>query len=624
MAAVAVLVLWDSDLDIDIKSDARVLWRSFGGETSANTYSLPELVESDANRLKAKYLNWVKDLGYSDSGNGRILDRMEIRPGFSYWWMTLLAEKSYGKSPRIYDAIRLFALEDICKKLSPGKIIINTRDEVLSEVIENWTNSLGIACERHSTIKNTRLNLYSVSWVRVLFEIIKSTGRICKYYLQRSPLRQTNINTISNLADVMVVDYFIHLAKGSVRSGQFRSNYWTRMIDAVTASKLPINWLHHYVEHAEVSSPKTAKKILENFNKKSDALEFHSFIDAGLSWGVWWRVIKDYFNLMKYAWMMRGIRDEFKPSDSHLNLWPLYQNDWINSMVGSTAVWNCFTLNLMEANLASVKPQKLGIYLQENQGWEAALIYVWKAFGHGKLIGVPHATVRYWDLRYYHHPYIFADSKKNKMPRPDFVAVNAPVARGSYMQCDYPCAELVDVEALRYLYLNSMPARNLAGRNTESSDGLRVLILGDIVPEINERVLKSVFEASKMLTREVTFYVRAHPACPINLEQTTEVKFESSDLSLIESLQMCDAVLTGGGTSAAVDAYCSGIRVVQVLAPDQFNMCPLRGLPGVTYVRNALELQQVIDGSARTSFEERAEYFNLNEGLPGWKQILEI
>jgi len=122
----------------------------------------------------------------------------------------------------------------------------------------------------------------------------------------------------------------------------------------------------------------------------------------------------------------------------------------------------------------------------------------------------------------------------------------------------------------------------------------------------------------------VTFYVRAHPACPINLASVPEMDFKVCDASLIESLQKCDAVLTGGSTSAAVDAYCSGIRVIQVLSPDQFNMCPLRGLPGVAYVRSAVKLQQVIDELMLASCVDRFAYFNLDDRIPRWKEILEL
>ena len=64
--------------------------------------------------------------------------------------------------------------------------------------------------------------------------------------------------------------------------------------------------------------------------------------------------------------------------------------------------------------------------------------------------------------------------------------------------------------------------------------------------------------------------------------------------------------------------------MIQVLSPEQFNMCPLRGLPGVTYVRSALKLQQVIDDLTFASCVDRLAYFNLDDRIPGWKKILEV
>jgi surface carbohydrate biosynthesis protein (TIGR04326 family) len=624
MTDTAVLVLWDSDEAINVNAHKLVLWRSFREEASTETYSLPELVESNASRLRSKYLIWIKELGFSDGGTGRLLDRMEIRPGFSYWWMTLLAEKSSGKSTCIYDVVRLFALDDLCKKLQPKKIVLNTSSIVLREIIENWCSSARVEFEIYSNDKKSPIRRSGESKLGVVTEIVKSTVRICMYYARRSPLKKNIKNSSHYYSDISVMDYLVHLNRGSMQDGQYSSNYWTSMVDVVRESSQKVNWLHHYYEHAEISSPKKAKHLLGNFNKYNEKLEFHACIDSGLSWGVLGRVIKDYLTLLKYAWVLRSIRDDFRPSNTHLNLWPLYRNDWINSMLGSTAVWNCYTLNLLEVIFTNVKQQRFGIYLQENQGWEAALIHVWKTRGHGKLVGVPHATVRFWDLRYYHASCLFRKSYKNALPRPDFVAVNSPVAKNAYLEGGYPSAELLDVEALRYLYLNNIPVRRVERLVESSLDELRILILGDITPSVNYHLMKTVSDARKLLVRKAIFYVRPHPACPVDLASLTQIDFKVSDASMIESFNTCNVVVTGGSTSAAVDAYCSGLQVIQVLLPQQFNMCPLRGLPGVTYVRSAQKLKQVIDEFMFASYTDRKAYFNLDDRLPSWKKILDL
>ncbi len=622
MTETAVLVLWDSDDAIEVGRNKLVLWRAFSEEASTQVYSLPELVESDAIRLKSKYLKWIKELSISGGVKGRLLDRMEIRPGFSYWWMTLLAEKSSGKSPCIYDVVRLFALDDLCKKLLPKKIVINTSSKILLEIIKNWCNSAGIEFEIYSNINKSSLRPSDRSNLGFYTEIVKSAVRICLYYARRSSLKKIIKNRSINSSDITVVDYLAHLTMESIQDGQYSSNYWTRMVDVVRTSKLKVNWFHHYYEHKEINSPKKAEQLLKNFNKYKEETEFHACIDSGLSWGVLRRVIKDYLKLLGITWTLSCIRDEFRPTNTHLNLWPLYRNDWFNSMVGSTAVWNCYTLNLLEVLFTNLTQQRLGIYLQENQGWEAALIHVWKAKGHGKLVGVPHATVRFWDLRYSHDSCLFRKSFRNALPRPDLVAVNSNIAKSAYIQGGYPNSELIEVEALRYLYINNMKVRRTESQDENSLEELRILILGDINPSVNYLLVKTVSDAAKILVRKASFYVRAHPACPVDLASVAEIDLKEADASLIESFNKCNVVVTGGGTSAAVDAYCSGLKVIQVLLPQQFNMCPLRGLPGVDYVRNAQSLKQKIDQFVLSSYTDRIAYFNLDDQILKWKNLL--
>ena len=122
-------------------------------------------------------------------------------------------------------------------------------------------------------------------------------------------------------------------------------------------------------------------------------------------------------------------------------------------MLGPVAISNALFLNLFEQVLKSQSYQKMGFYLLENQAWERALIYAWKASGHGDLIGVQHSTVRYWDLRYFSDFRNYERKNCNDMPIPDRVALNGKVSITAYRDGGYPENMLVEVEALRYLHL---------------------------------------------------------------------------------------------------------------------------------------------------------------------------
>ena len=62
--------------------------------------------------------------------------------------------------------------------------------------------------------------------------------------------------------------------------------------------------------------------------------------------------------------------------------------------------------------MGAISNQDRGCYLQENQGWEFGLISSWRQKQKGFLYGVPHFTIRFWDLRYFFDKRYFKKQKK--------------------------------------------------------------------------------------------------------------------------------------------------------------------------------------------------------------------
>jgi surface carbohydrate biosynthesis protein (TIGR04326 family) len=112
----SALLIWDADGEPPVGDWTTLLWRSYDTKGRKDVISIPQLVEDNAESLRARYLAWIYELGETKVKKKRIVDHLEIRPGFSYWWMTLLAQKcTYASSPNIYHAIRLLACEHVCK-----------------------------------------------------------------------------------------------------------------------------------------------------------------------------------------------------------------------------------------------------------------------------------------------------------------------------------------------------------------------------------------------------------------------------------------------------------------------------------------------------------------------------
>jgi len=598
-----------------------ILWKSYG-ESGDLMHSIPRLVEVNANALRERYLAWIYELGESNIKGKRLVDHLELRPGFSYWWMTWFAEKSnVYKSFQIIDVLKLLVIEELVGTVPGTTIILNSDNGTLAQIFRIWCENVGMAFEWIKKKRNGGQESWGRSLYRSLFYPIHMVILLTLYIWHRWPLKQQKMcQNIDDSADITFVDYLFHLDQKALTTGRFVSNYWTDLISTLDHSGLKINWIHHYIFHDAVSSSKQACDLIARFNQNERGRHSHVCLDGTLSISVVLAALIDYCRIVWMSLRLNKIKHQFFFSGSRLNFWPLFRQDWRNSMFSSDAILNCLILNQFERVIKQLPYQKLGIYLQENQSWEMALIYAWRAAGHGRLIGAPHATVRYWDLRYFYDSRSYSRTNRNDLPMPDQVALNGPAALRAYREGGYPENQMVEVEALRYLYLaNQLQERT----ETEGNAGvLRVLVLGDYLTSATHQQMQWMEAAAQNLPASSRYTVKPHPACAIEPKKYTSLKMHITNDALSELLTDCDVVFTSDITSAAVDAYCAGIPVVSVLDGNSFNVSPLRGIEGVIYVTNPIELAAALLTAPASDRVVAAPYFCLDKGLLRWRKLL--
>ena len=124
---------------------------------------------------------------------------------------------------------------------------------------------------------------------------------------------------------------------------------------------------------------------------------------------------------------------------------------------------------------------------------------------------------------------------------------------------------------------------------------------------------------SKELPNEALFVFKPHPA--YHLKNSGLFKMVTSNESLPELLASSDIVFTSNITSAAVDAYCSGVPVVQMLDATQFNTSPLRNHGGL-YARNPQELVEIISVGFDLRSKSPTIFFNLDKNLDSWMKVI--
>jgi surface carbohydrate biosynthesis protein (TIGR04326 family) len=606
-----------------------VLWRSFAESAFKSAVSIPKLVEDNADVLKARYLAWIYDLGEKRIDGRRLVDHLELRPGFSYWWMTAIAQKfTYAGSPHITYAIRLMAFDEKwANDQSLGRVVLASSNQELTECMRLWCQKNGIIFDRqHRSKKSTRLSILR-SVYKALPNTVKAIIKLILYFIKHWPLRGAGLEKWRQTkGQVTFFSYLLNLDPEAAREGQFESRYWSKLPAILHKEGCNTNWLHIYlVDPLQHPTPRIASQKIDQFNHKGSGEQVHVSLDSFLSARVGFKSLLDWFRL---AWAGGKLEPAISAVTSNgLSLWPLYEKEWHESMVGPRAIINFLFLNLFEAAINALPTQQVGIYLYEQQPWELALNHAWKASGHGRLIGAQHTTMLYWDLRYYYDQRSYKQTGGNDLPMPNKVAVNGPVAMNVCLQAGYPEEDLVEVEALRYLSLGETKVETgTVSEHTPvpTKDFMRLLVLGDYLPINTQRQMNMLLQAAPSLPAGIIITVKPHPSCPIHPVDYPDLDMTVTMEPIAKLLAECDVAYTSAATSAAVDAYCAGVPIVSVLDPNTLNLSPLRGCAGALFASTPEELAAALTSAVTTPSTpgNQQEFFTLDQKLPRWKKLL--
>jgi surface carbohydrate biosynthesis protein (TIGR04326 family) len=616
------ITIWDSS-DTPSKSlkGTVLLWRNYGELKQSNVISIPKLIEENAEELRQLYLALVYEIGEVRINGMSLIDRLELHPGFSYWWMTLIIQKcNYSKSSQITDVIRYLAFDMWAKQMSINSINIISANRPLILCIQTWCKEKGIVFERQM------LEMPAVS-KSILWHIfgllpipIQTTIWLLKYFSDRYPLRRLGLKEWRQTqGKITFISYLFNLVPEATSSGCFESNYWTRLPDVLAVDDRHTNWLHLIVKDSLLSNAKKAAEVISNFNKNKDSKQVHVTLDTFLGVNVLYSTIRDW---LKLYYVCKNIKSKIANDPTVLSLWPLIENDWVQSINSTVSISNLLNLNLFKSAFAHLPIQKNGLYLQENQGWETGLIHSWRVADQGRLIGVPHSTVRYWDLRYFFDPRSYKQKKNNPLPMPDLVACNGPLTLNVYRNSGYPNDKLVEVEALRYLHINNLDfSRNLS---TEKTVGYRILVFGDYLAKNTYMQLRLLEQTIPLIPDGIKITFKKHPACTVNLKDFHNLNMTASNENISELLTECDAVYSSAVTSAAVDAYCSGKLVITMIDGSDLNLSPLRGYEGVMFVSTPEEFAIAIKniGGAKQIKVKGSDFFYLDPKLSKWTFLL--
>ena len=125
--------------------DSEESWVWSDAIVAQDCHSLLKYVEDNGDRFRGKYLSWIFELGQLKVAEKTVEEHLTLESDYSFWWMTLLTEKSIYKSP-LSDAIRLIALDEILTEKGIKNLTIVGDNPKLIRIIEFICKSKSIKC----------------------------------------------------------------------------------------------------------------------------------------------------------------------------------------------------------------------------------------------------------------------------------------------------------------------------------------------------------------------------------------------------------------------------------------------------------------------------------------------
>ena len=594
-----------------------ILWNAFKRPSDPNNVvSLPAFIEENDKVVRERVLKYLVTIKNAEIKNKTTFQHLTLASGYSYWWSTLIALKRWRNSGNIPFACKIVALEMLMELHNIRSINVESDEpELRSRILE---------CIRRpepSKILSYFLGLKSlmIDLGCFLFHLVRALGSFAHYLYETRKVPK--IENQSSLSKQMLFIDFYNASEPTNQGHQvITSTYWGGLPQWLqNNSTVQPDWLHNFPENIDNRKIRTATNTLKN--RSDENFGSHSLLLFKPTRETIIESTRSYILLIKKFWTLRAISKVKYEHSLGTNLWPLFKGEWRESLIGSTAIRHCLLIASVERFVRLMPKYEQIVYLMENQPWESPFIYSCTKHGQGRLFGVAHSTVRFWDLRYFQHQDEHSVNSEADHPSPHIIVVNGSEAK-SLLQDNRWLTDnqIVVAEALRYGYLSTLTRTRTIGK----SDLPHLVVLGDFLPSANTFLLTKLHESQKFTTTKFRMSLRSHPICKFNSDETRSFNDSITDVDLKTLLESADVVLTTANSSSAAESVSLGIPTILMVDPESLNYSPFRKTELAQFVTTAEELSSALIGFNDLVSSQIPDFFCLDDDYPRWRKLLSV
>ncbi|MCK9376409.1 MAG: hypothetical protein M0P73_09675 [Syntrophobacterales bacterium] len=582
--------------------------------------SIPLGVDRQSPQLRQEYLAWVHELRAQVLKGRTVQEHLRLEGRDSFWWLTLIAEKSPMKSPAIFEVLKLRVLEKLYRNQGCRGLIWVSANREIQDVLRDWCRSLGHSYEWRRLADPGKPSLRDR--LKRLPQPMRALAYLAEFWWRRRRLVTAAPDVPGGGRQATIVTYFPNIDPGQAEKGIFLSRYWGRLHRVLAESPWTINWVWFFAPSVEYTFAQ-ALRLRRRFTETAGGRARYFFLEEFLPFKSLLKAVGLYMQLGRRRFTLRSVSRAFHFPGSDLNFWPVLARDWRNSLSGWAAMEGCLAWVSFRELAARLPRQEWGLYPWENQAWERPLNTAWPQEGHGKLMGFQHVSLRYLDLRSFEDPRSYTLGP-DAPPLPEVLAMGGLKDKELLEETKFPSQGLAMVEALRYMNLSQQPVES--SLPSVASGGKTLLVVtGYMVSETASqlRLLAQAAQGGGLAGYE-HILVKPHPYCPVDgilQALTPPLQVEIVNESLGKLWSRATAVYAANSTSASVEAVCLGLPVLVHIPENSLNLSPLRGKAAVQHVGTAADLIKGL--AARESVTVNiSDFFNLDQGLPGWRRLL--
>ncbi|OGW84707.1 MAG: hypothetical protein A2987_06650 [Omnitrophica bacterium RIFCSPLOWO2_01_FULL_45_10] len=517
---------------------------------------------------------------------------------FSVWWTSSIVEKNQWRDSSYHNLVKLLAILRLTDEHGIKEIMVDVGSPELSAAIMDNGPVLGYKCTdfRHSKKKSPPFLIFvnflkaSKYWLYFMYKLI---------ILSVNTRGQDSRKEILKNIRYAVFTYFPLVDKESSTQNRFVNKYYNALQSELEDRyRDGIIWFAITYNIGGLSFKK-AVELGRRFNLRNGRIyfveEWLTLIDALSS-------LAEYVSFAgRFFKKISAFSEGLKYSNSQINIWSLFEDDFFSSFAGSALMNGIFFHKIFRNISNEIKEKTIVLYPLENKAWERALNFVFHE-RDVKTVGILHTAISLLLLQFFDYRDDLREDLRtaSSIPLPARIACYGKSSLELLKKSGWSDKKIFLLSAIRYQHLKEYLKSDIPWNNREN----KVLV----VLSVNRKELREMLIYIHQAFNGKTDYqviLKEHYLYPVKLlVRSLGINFDSdtfvvSNDNIMNFLSSAKAAIVAS-SSAALESIAVGCPVIVPRLSSVVDMNPLSGVSDLAvYSNSPAHLRKIVDDYMR-------------------------